>query len=280
MTKCAKCNNDFGPGEKCQYCGVDKIVGMAQYEGYIAPGEISIDIHENTLGYQKEQMESTASFCNNAGICYNCGEVIPSDSKFCPVCGQNLWRTCPECQKRYSSKYYICNSCGTNWLQYHEEKKQKITEIVARLKEICERKEESELIQLLEEEYRREIKLEEQRRKEKQYQEWLNTPEGKAELARQEEELIKEEASRIRNRLRSNQIVEPFLGLFVTILMLIIMMGLAIDNITIVYVCGLLALLVIVCLPFVDPLYRTHVTNCRIKKWKLKHPTHKSNKYL
>ena len=46
--------------------------------------------------------------------CYSCGKIIPSESKFCPYCGYNLYITCPKCGHEYSSLHSVCNQCGTN----------------------------------------------------------------------------------------------------------------------------------------------------------------------
>jgi hypothetical protein len=46
-------------------------------------------------------------------ICYKCSEVIPDDSIFCPYCGIKLFVKCPKCGYEYSSRFKICNQCGT-----------------------------------------------------------------------------------------------------------------------------------------------------------------------
>ena len=47
-------------------------------------------------------------------FCYNCNQVIPANSAFCPWCQIELYATCPKCGAKYSSQYPACNQCGTN----------------------------------------------------------------------------------------------------------------------------------------------------------------------
>lgn len=54
-------------------------------------------------------------------FCYNCNQVIPANSTFCPWCQINLFVTCPKCDNRYSSQYPSCNQCGTNLKVYMQE---------------------------------------------------------------------------------------------------------------------------------------------------------------
>ena len=51
-------------------------------------------------------------------FCYKCNNVIPGDSKYCPCCKVELFTTCPNCGKIYSSQYHICNKCGTDRNEY------------------------------------------------------------------------------------------------------------------------------------------------------------------
>ena len=53
-------------------------------------------------------------------ICYNCSNVIPADSLYCPCCGIKLYVDCPNCGHRYSSQYKICNHCGADRLRLLE----------------------------------------------------------------------------------------------------------------------------------------------------------------
>ena len=58
-------------------------------------------------------------------ICWACGEVIPADSKYCPLCSTELFVKCPKCGHEYSSQYPSCNQCGTNREQYLKEEKER-----------------------------------------------------------------------------------------------------------------------------------------------------------
>ena len=51
-------------------------------------------------------------------ICYNCNNVIPGDSLFCPWCRTELYTQCPKCGNKYSSQYPSCTQCGTNKQEY------------------------------------------------------------------------------------------------------------------------------------------------------------------
>jgi len=115
--KCASCGNEFGNGASCQYCGVDRVTGLGNYSGYsptknIPQSATYTESHSNT--YQEPSPVEDKNI-----ICYNCGEVIPKDSKFCPYCSTNLYVTCPECGKEYSSQFPACSECGTNRDDYY-----------------------------------------------------------------------------------------------------------------------------------------------------------------
>lgn len=51
---------------------------------------------------------------NEDMVCYNCAEIIPGDSIYCPCCGIKLFVECPRCGYQYSSRFKFCNQCGTN----------------------------------------------------------------------------------------------------------------------------------------------------------------------
>lgn len=51
-------------------------------------------------------------------FCYNCNQVIPANSAFCPWCQTELFTQCPKCGNKYSSQYPACNQCGTNKKEY------------------------------------------------------------------------------------------------------------------------------------------------------------------
>jgi uncharacterized membrane protein YvbJ len=116
--KCSKCGKEFGEGVNCQYCGVDRVTGLANYSSY------------GTSDYQGANTAHDDSSYNSSPktmVCFACGEIIPSDSEYCPYCRKKLFETCPKCGAKYSSQYRVCNKCGTDRAQYHlklEAKKQ------------------------------------------------------------------------------------------------------------------------------------------------------------
>ena len=121
--KCAVCGKEFGNGANCQNCGADRVTGLGNYNGY----NISTNSSDYSSGYSQRnnspyEVENTTS---KTIICYNCGEVIPNDSKFCPYCSKELFVKCPKCGHIYSSQYPACNQCGTNRKKYHENIKNK-----------------------------------------------------------------------------------------------------------------------------------------------------------
>ena len=121
--KCSNCGKEFGDGIKCQNCGVDRVTGLGNYSGYNVPSSDVMDKKED-FSYTEQKSHSVISqHCTaNVGsiVCYACGEIIPSDSKFCPYCSQELYVKCPKCGHIYSSKYPACNQCGTNRVEYIE----------------------------------------------------------------------------------------------------------------------------------------------------------------
>jgi RNA polymerase subunit RPABC4/transcription elongation factor Spt4 len=46
--------------------------------------------------------------------CAKCGELIPGDAQFCPVCeSQDPFHTrCPKCRQPIEESWKICSSCG------------------------------------------------------------------------------------------------------------------------------------------------------------------------
>lgn len=124
---CANCGKEFGDGGNCQNCGVDRVTGLGNYNGYSTPvknktkkestnrnikknsvhDDTPISVHDD-ISHQKEMFI----------VCYACNEAIPSNSKYCPMCGKELYVTCPKCSFIYSSQYYFCSQCGTNRSDY------------------------------------------------------------------------------------------------------------------------------------------------------------------
>ncbi|OLS21540.1 MAG: hypothetical protein HeimC3_35240 [Candidatus Heimdallarchaeota archaeon LC_3] len=61
-------------------------------------------------------MSSESNDTNHKGtlICHNCTNKIPSESKYCPFCGQTVIKHayCPKCNTIIASNFTICNNCG------------------------------------------------------------------------------------------------------------------------------------------------------------------------
>ena len=138
--KCANCGREFGTGTHCQYCGVDRVTGLANFGSY------------GTSDYQGAKTSHYDSSYNSSPktmVCYACSEIIPSDSEYCPHCRKKLFETCPNCGHRYSSQYSNCNQCGTNRKEYYEQKeKERRAELERQKKEQEERvkKEQEQII--------------------------------------------------------------------------------------------------------------------------------------
>ena len=121
--KCSNCGNEFGTGTHCQHCGVDRVTGLANYNGYNNSGDSS--------GYNSSNFGGSPK----TTVCYACSEIIPLGSTFCPVCGKKLLVTCPNCGHEYSSQYPVCSKCGTNRKEYNERKRREEEERQRREKE-------------------------------------------------------------------------------------------------------------------------------------------------
>lgn len=107
--KCTICGKEFGAGTHCQHCGVDRVTGLANYNGY------------NNSGDSSGHNSSNYGASSNTTICFACGEIIPSNSEFCPYCSKQLYETCPKCGNTYSSQFPACNKCGTNREYYYKQ---------------------------------------------------------------------------------------------------------------------------------------------------------------
>ena len=135
--KCNVCGKEFGSGAYCQNCGSDIITARGNYTGggYGVPSQPHHDSISNEpakpLQSKKSDINKNVSLPQNSDnmngsmICYNCAEVIPSDSIFCPCCGMRLFVECPKCGHKYSSRFKICNQCGTNYQAAIEKEKEK-----------------------------------------------------------------------------------------------------------------------------------------------------------
>lgn len=110
--KCSVCGKEFGEGTNCQYCGVDRVTGLANFGSY------------GTSDYQgtnTPHYNSSYNYSPKTMACYSCGEIIPLNSEYCPYCSKELYVTCPKCGHKYSSQFPACNKCGTNRVDYNKE---------------------------------------------------------------------------------------------------------------------------------------------------------------
>ena len=121
--RCSNCGKEFGTGNHCQHCGVDRVTGLANYNGYYNS--------EDCSSYKSSAYEESPK----TTVCYACSEIIPLGSTFCPVCGKKLLVTCPNCGFEYSSQFPVCGKCGTDREQYNKQLEAK------RQKEIAEKQE-------------------------------------------------------------------------------------------------------------------------------------------
>ena len=244
--KCAVCGKEFGTGDACQHCGVDKFTGLGNYSGYEVPNGAS---NGNAYASQSEAYrQETYVQHSQSMICYACGEIIPGDSKFCPYCNQSLWVQCPKCGKTYSSQYPVCNACGTNRAKYHEEQ-----ERIARQK--------------AEEEQRR--KQEEKRA----HEEWLKSPERQAEEA-------KKEAKEILKQFEIEECI--YIWIFFCAIVLTVTLAIPIGHLLIHDLAGalLLSLLISFGGAFGIIYMMNKNKNKEIEQWKKEHPNHRAIPYL
>jgi hypothetical protein len=108
--KCSVCGKEFGEGTNCQYCGVDRVTGLANFGSYGT---------SNYQGTNTPHYNSSYNYSPKTMACYSCGEIIPINSEYCPYCSKELYVTCPKCGHKYSSQFPACNKCGTNRSQYY-----------------------------------------------------------------------------------------------------------------------------------------------------------------
>jgi len=79
--KCSVCGNEFGNSANCQYCGVDRVTGLGNYNGY-APTDNSMDNKEGSI--YTESVKSQFQTANvGSTVCYACGEIIGSPVNSC-----------------------------------------------------------------------------------------------------------------------------------------------------------------------------------------------------
>ena len=159
--RCAVCGKEFGTGNNCQHCGSDKFTGLGNYSGYTVPAKRSpksIQLSNTKEKAKEKDVVEEIMVSSNTMACYSCGEIIPSDSKFCPMCGRELFVICPTCGVVSSSQYLFCNQCGTNMKEYLEKRDKK------EQKKRKRNKEKEEMLRRI----REEDKKQEERRKAKE----------------------------------------------------------------------------------------------------------------
>lgn len=137
--KCSNCGKEFGNGINCQNCGIDRVSGLANYNGYNnSAGGSNYD----SSGYGGQTSPITM-------VCYACGEIIPANSEYCPICRKKLYETCPKCGNKFSSRYLNCNQCGTNRKEYSELKEKERREELERQKKEQEERVKKEQEQII-----------------------------------------------------------------------------------------------------------------------------------
>lgn len=133
---CERCGHQVSSDALfCSYCGAklprskDRVEEAALWEG-TAPSSSSIDGSVNVATSPIPIVKHSDLYAAQEReiLCYNCNNSIPSDSRFCPVCQIELFRSCPKCGNIFSTKYCNCNHCGTNIEQFL--KQQKLASIV------------------------------------------------------------------------------------------------------------------------------------------------------
>lgn len=117
-------------------------------------------------------------------FCYNCNQVIPANSAFCPWCQTELFTLCPKCGNKYSSQYPSCNQCGTNKKEYLLAQ----SLIAIQKKKEQEKKREQERI-IAEERRRREAEVEKEKREQEEREKRRRERERELEHAKKMEEL-------------------------------------------------------------------------------------------
>lgn len=101
-------------------------------------------------------------------FCYNCNQVIPANSVFCPWCQIELFVICPKCGNKYSSQYPACNQCGTNRVNFYQEQERIKQQHLEEQRREAERKRIEDERRRLAEERKRKDALEQALEEEKQ----------------------------------------------------------------------------------------------------------------
>lgn len=214
--KCNVCGKEFGNGANCQNCGSDLITARGNYKdgGYTIPTLPP----KNEDGETPKTKPLTPPIANNSIICYNCAEVIPDDSEYCPYCRIQLFVVCPKCGHKYSSRFIVCNHCGTEREEYLEKQRK------------LEQQRQEQLRKQQEVERQRKLEQERQERLRKQQQEEERQRQLRERLQQLEEnrqELLKQEQLRIQ-RLRTVRRIVSCVILLFAVLLVFVQVGISI----------------------------------------------------
>lgn len=214
--KCNVCGKEFGNGANCQNCGSDLITARGNYKdgGYTIPSLPP----KNEDGETPKTKPLTPPIANNSIICYNCAEVIPDDSEYCPYCRIQLFVVCPKCGHKYSSRFIVCNHCGTEREEYLEKQRK------------LEQQRQEQLRKQQEVERQRKLEQERQERLRKQQQEEERQRQLRERLQQLEEnrqELLKQEQLRIQ-RLRTVRRIVSCVILLFAVLLFFVQVGISI----------------------------------------------------
>ena len=114
--KCSSCGKEFGEGANCQSCGIDRFVGLGEYNGFrvpklkedkvtpndnSSPNDSTIEVNrynsapsdnrsEKGLFKESEGDRKSSSQMEQNKLCPFCQEVIPTDAIYCPFCSKRL----------------------------------------------------------------------------------------------------------------------------------------------------------------------------------------------
>ena len=221
--KCNVCGKEFGNGANCQNCGSDLITARGNYKdgGYTIPTLPP----KNEDGETPKTKPLTPPIANNSIICYNCAEVIPDDSEYCPYCRIQLFVVCPKCGHKYSSRFIVCNHCGTEREEYLEKQRKLEQQRQEQLRKQQEVERQRKLEQERQERLRKQQQEEERQRQYEERQRQLR--ERLQQLEENRQELLKQEQLRIQ-RLRTVRRIVSCVILLFAVLLVFVQVGISI----------------------------------------------------